>query len=78
LKKLDCSLLDEVSNKILAFSDLMSVMASSPTYIHSPIEDTDCYIIETKDNELWVSTCMGRHQALSFESIETVKDVGAK
>lgn len=54
LKKLDCSLLDEVSNKILAFSDLMSVMASSPTYIHSPIEDTDCYIIETKDNELWV------------------------
>ena len=45
---------DTMFHRQLAFHDLMTVLASSPTYIHSPLEDTDVYLIETKDHELWV------------------------
>ena len=49
-----CDIFDEMYHRQLAFHDLMTVIAASPTYIHSPLEDTDVYLIETKEHELWV------------------------
>ena len=37
-----------------AFHDFMSVLACRPVYIHSPKSDTDSFLIETLDYEIWV------------------------
>ena len=37
-----------------AFSDFMSVLAARPLYIHSAKQDTDSFLIETTDHEIWV------------------------
>ena len=37
-----------------AFSDFMSVLAARPLYIHSAKQDTDSFLIETIDHEIWV------------------------
>ena len=54
LDQSQCDIFDEMYHRQLAFHDLMTVIAASPTYIHSPLEDTDVYLIETKEHELWV------------------------
>ena len=56
MRKAACSVFDEFHNRELAFSDFMAVVGSEPVYIHSPVQDTDCYVIQTKDNEIWVSS----------------------
>lgn len=37
-----------------AFFDFMSVLATRPVYIHSAKSDTDSFLIETLDHEIWV------------------------
>ena len=38
-----------------ALTDFIKIIKKPPIYVHSPVEDTDCYLVETIDNELWVS-----------------------
>jgi len=45
---------DDLWEKGQAFDDFMSVLSKRPIYIHSSKHDTDCFLIETIDNEIWV------------------------
>jgi len=37
-----------------ALMDFIKIIRTPPIYVHSPVEDTDCYLVETIDNELWI------------------------
>jgi len=45
---------EDLFDKGNAFSDFMSVLAARPLYIHSAKQDTDSFLIETTDHEIWV------------------------
>jgi len=37
-----------------ALLDFIKIIRTPPIYVHSPVEDTDCYLVETIDDELWI------------------------
>lgn len=37
-----------------ALVDFLEIIRAPPVYVHSPVEDTDCYLVETVDDELWI------------------------